>query len=562
MYDLIVRDAVIVDGLGNEPVKGDVAVTDGRIAAVGEVSGNAAQTIDAQGLHLCPGFVDVHTHYDAQVTWDPTLSPSSSLGVSTVVMGNCGFGIVPCAAPNNETIMENLSVVEGMDLDALRAGVRWEFEDFPGYRTFLERQHPYLNVATLIGHSATRLGVMGKAAASERREPTAEELHWMREVVRTAIRSGAIGFASSFSPNHSGYGGVPMPSTIAEESELRSLLDVLKEEGAGVFQIAAGARATVDVLESLSAESGRPVFMSGAATLYNEADPTKASDTLNACAAATERGHPVYGQVSCQPLSMDFTGADPYPFYTYKVFNAARNVSDEVRAGLYADAAFRQAFREGLANPEPGAAFAGNWKRIIVSAAGDPKFREYENASIGEIAAAKGADPVDVFFDLVLDDGFRTVFVAQLYNADDEGVRPLLRHTNSIVSLSDAGAHLGFLCDAGYGLYFLGHWVRERGDFDLADAVRRLTSFQADLYRIPDRGRIATGAFADFLLFDPKTVGISPMLRRDDMPGGASRTIREPKGLHGMWVNGIKVFDGREVLPMERGPGQVLSRFH
>ncbi|KQX23393.1 MULTISPECIES: N-acyl-D-amino-acid deacylase family protein [unclassified Sphingomonas] len=563
MQDIIFRNATVVDGLGNDPQRGDVAVKDGRITAIGrDIAGDAAEQVDADGLYLCPGFVDVHTHYDAQISWDATLSPSSTLGVSTVVMGNCGFGIVPCAPPHNETIMKNLSVVEGMDLDSLRQGIRWDYTDYPSYRRFVEAQSPYLNIGVLIGHSAVRLDAMNEAA-SERCLPTAEELHRMRETVREAMRAGAIGFASSFSPNHSGYGGVPMPSTIAQEEELRSLVDVLREENCGIFQIAAGARATVDFLETIAEQSGRPVSMSGGMTLYSESQPARAVATLDRCREAMDRGNPVYGQVSCQPLSMDFTPRDPYPFYTYSALNAVRNVNDpaELRR-VYADPSFREAFRDGLRNPDPAAAFSGNWARVLVSVPATDRNAGLRGRSVAEIAAERSVDPIDAFFDLALDEDLDTTFVGLLYNAVDEGVRPLLAHEASIIALSDAGAHLGFLCDAGYGLYMLGHWVRQRGDFEWADAVRRLTSLPADRYGIRDRGRVAVGAHADLLLLDPKTVGVSGLVQRTDMPGGSSRMVREPYGVHGLWVNGVRVADGDKALALGRGPGRVLDRFN
>lgn len=561
MFDLLIRGATVVDGLGTEPARADVGVKDGRIAAVGALGRDAAEVVDADGLCLSPGFVDVHTHYDAQVTWDPTLSPSSSLGVTTVVMGNCGFGIAPCPPPANETLMRNLSVVEGMDLDALRAGIRWEFTTFPDYMDFLRRRSPYLNTAVLIGHSTLRTTVMGDAA-SVRERPTAEELHAMRETVREALRAGAMGFASSFSPNHSGYGGVPMPSTLSTEGELRAIVGVLGEEGRGVFQMATGARATVDLLESLSADTGRPVIMSAALTMFNEAEPRTALGILDRIAGARDRGRSVHAQVTCQPLSLDFTADNAYPFFSHSAFDRVRQVDGSGKRRIFADPAFRDAFRENLRAPQPGVLFHGNWERVSVAVAATPALAEFENLSVAEVARRRGGDPVDAFFDLSLEEDLRTVFVGKLLNADDEGVAPILCHPSGVIALSDAGAHLSFMCDAGYGLHFLAHWVRERGDFDLAEGIRRLTSHPADLYGIADRGRIAPGAWADLLLFDPRTVGISKPLRVSDLPAGATRTIREPKGLHGQWVNGVRVYGDGRCLELPQGPGHVLDRFH
>lgn len=561
MYDLVIGGALVVDGLGAQPVRTDVGVKDGRIAAVGALGRDAAEVVDAEGLCLCPGFIDVHTHYDAQVTWDPTLSPSSSLGVTTVVMGNCGFGIVPCSPPANETLMRNLSVVEGMDIDALRAGIRWDFESFPDYMDFVRAQSPSLNVAVLIGHSTLRTAIMGEAA-SEREQPTPAELHAMRETIREALRAGAIGFASSFSPNHSGFGGVPMPSTIATEEELRALVGVMGEEGRGVFQMATGARATVALLESLGERTGRPMVMSTALTMFNEADPAKAIDILDQCAAARDRGRSVHAQVTCQPLSLDFTADNAYPFFSHDAFDRVRKADGAEKRRAFASPEFRDAFRRNLATPRPGLLFYGNWDRISVGVAARPENAELESQSLGDIARRRGCDPLDLFFDLSLAENLETVFVGKLLNADDEGVAPILRHPSGVIALSDAGAHLTFMCDAGYGLHFLSHWVRDRNDFDLVEGVRRLTSHPADLYGIPDRGRIAPGAWADLLLFDPASVGISKPLRVADLPGGATRTIREPKGMVGQWVNGVRIYrDGRGV-DLPKGPGRVLDRFH
>ena len=248
MHDILIRGAQVYDGLGNPPKRADVAIDNGRISVIGKVVSPARETVDAIGLSLMPGIVDLHTHYDAQITWDRTMSPSPALGVTTVVIGNCGFGVAPCPADMRETMMKNLSVVEGMDLNALLTGVKWDFETFPEYMAQLRRTGPYLNTAVFAGHSVMRTAVMGEAA-SERVEPTEAEMTEMRRLLREAMDAGAIGFASSFSPNHSGFGGRPMPSTIATEAELRALTGVLGEVGRGVFMSATGSRLTPQVME-------------------------------------------------------------------------------------------------------------------------------------------------------------------------------------------------------------------------------------------------------------------------------------------------------------------------
>ena len=562
MNDLVIRGATVVDGTGKPPVQADVAVRDGRIAEVraGINTAGAAKVVDAGGLVLSPGFIDVHTHYDAQVTWDPTLSPSSSLGITSVVMGNCGFGIVPCDPPANQILMENLSVVEGMNLEALRAGTRWDFRSFPDYLEFLRRNRPYLNVATLFGHSAVRTAVMGKGA-SERAIPTPEELAKMRALTREALRAGAIGFASSWSPNHSGYNGVPMPSTIAEEAEIRTLVDVLGEEKRGVFQMASGARGTVAFFESLASKVSRNTFMTTNLMLHNEKAPGRAIETLNACRAATERGAPVYGHVTCQPLSMDYTPADAFPMFAMAALNRVRSAKEGDKRAVYASREFRDELRGNILNPPGAALFTGNWARVEVGVPALAANAALENRSIADIARERGKDAVDTYCDLVVEEDLKTVFVVRAFNVDEEGVKPILKHDACVIALSDAGAHLAFMCDAGYAPYFIGRWVRERGDFDIAEAVRRLTSHQADLYGIPERGRLLPGAFADLVLFDLAKIGISKCIRKNDLPAGQMRTVREAHGLVGTWVNGVRIQGEQGIVPMPSGPGMVLDRF-
>ena len=559
MNQLVIRGATVVDGLGNEPVRADVAVRDGRISAVGEVRERGEREIDAGGLALAPGFIDLHTHYDAQITWDRTLSPSPSLGVTTVVMGNCGFGIVPAAPEVRDLILRNLSVVEGMDLDALRAGVRWEFETFGEYMAALREIAPSANVAVLAGHSVIRTSVMGEAA-SERAEATADELAEMKARVAEAMDGGAIGLGASYSLNHSGYGGVPMPSTITDLAEFDALVGAMGPRPAGIVQIASGAK-TVEELETIAGRHRRPVFKGTGAAMFNEQAPERSVEMFEACRVAQARGNPVYIQIPCQPLSFDFTLANAYPFFSHDAFSEVKAYGPDRLIPVLRNREFRERFRASLANPRPGLIFQGNWNRVVVAVPALAKNESLTDRTIAEIAAERGADPLDVMLDLGLEENLETMFIGQFLNVGDEGVARLLRHDAGVVALSDAGAHLTFMCEAGYGLHFLAHWVRELGEFDLADGVRRLTSHPADLYGIPDRGRIAAGAWADLLLFDPDRVGVTASERVADLPGGGKRTIRRPIGVHGVFCNGIEVFDGTDYVTNGRGPGQVLDRF-
>ena len=541
MLDLLLRGASIVDGSGAPAFQADVGVRDKKITAVGAIDEPARETVDVGGLHLMPGIVDVHTHYDAQITWDPTLSPSVSLGVTTAILGNCGFGIAPCPAPQRETVVRNLSVVEGMDLSALLSGTRWEFETFAEYLEALERVRPYANVGVLAQHSTIRTAVMGQEA-STRQLPSPDELNRMKDEVRKALRAGAAGFASSFSPNHSGWGGRPMPSTIAGDDELRQLVGILGEAGKGIFVMATGPRGTTEFMESIAAETGRPAFMVTVLTMYSKANPERALQYYERCAAALARGREVYIHSSCQPLSFDFTLREPYILYSHDAFDQVKAAPPEGRAAIYKQKSFRDRLRENFRNPKSGILFYGDWSQV-----------EKDGVPVTELAK----DPLDYVFDLPLD----TQLVAKLYQNDDAGVAPLLKHPAGVVALSDAGAHLIYFCDAGFGLHFLAHWVRETGTFTLEEGVRRLTSDPARKYRIPQRGRVAPGYFADLLLFDPLKVGVTKLERVSDLPGGGTRMIRSPRGVDGVWVNGLRVFDGAQYIRRQSGPGSVIKNF-
>ncbi|MGH8707922.1 MAG: amidohydrolase family protein, partial [Burkholderiales bacterium] len=457
--------------------------------------------------------------------------------------GNCGFGIAPCPRPLRETMLRNLSVVEGMDVQALLEGTRWDFETFPQYLDALERIHPYANVGVLAGHSSIRSAVMGEEASS-RKQPTPDELRKMQDTVREALKAGAAGFASSFSPNHSGWGGRPMPSTICEDAELRALVEPLKEAGKGIFVVAAGSKATPEYLEQMAADTGRPMFMVTVLTMYTDQNPGRAMTYYERCAAALKRGREVYIHANCQPLSFDFTLREPYPFMALGAFDRIKSAQPEALPSIYADPAFRKDFRDSLRDPKPGVLFSGDWSKV-----------EIDGMPLPQLAA--GRDPLDFFCEQPLE----RQMIAKLFQNDDKGVAPLLKHEAGVIALSDAGAHLIYFCDAGFGLHLLAHWVRGNGTFTLEEGVRRLTSDPALKYRIPERGAIRAGAWADLLLFDPRTVGLSNLRRVQDMPGGGTRMVRAPVGVHGVWVNGVQVHDGRDYCALAQGPGRVLRAF-
>lgn len=557
MNDLLIRNALLVDGLGSAPAHGDLAVRDGRIAAMGRAPGDAREVIDADGLALMPGIIDNHTHYDAQLTWDPGASPSPALGVTTAVIGNCGFTIAPCRAADRERVMRNLTQVEGMSLEAMRAGIRWNFESVPEYLDQLEREGTTPNVACFVGHSALRSYVMGDAAVE--RAATADEVAEMRRLLLEGMRAGAVGFATSTSPAHNGDGGKPMPSRLADETELRTLVGSLKDAGRGLFMLTKGGQTPMEFLESLAALSTRPVIV--AALLHNSTNPEAVFADLDAIAASNARGHRMLGAVSCCPLTFDFTLHAPYPIEGLDAWKPALGLEGAAFKSKLADPGFRQAIRDELARPAVFRLFNGEWDKVQVIQCARAKHRAYEHRSLAALAGETGKDPLDFWFDLALADDLDTVFVALTLNSDEDAVGRMLRHPASMVSLSDAGAHLTFFNDAGFGLHLLGHWVRERGTLTLAEAARQLCGLPASVFGLRERGALRPGFAADLLLFDPATVNRGPKQRLHDLPAGAARLTTPAIGVHGVWVNGVRVADTRGARESELRPGRLLREF-
>jgi N-acyl-D-amino-acid deacylase len=557
MHDLVIRNALLLDGRGSAPVHGDLAVKDGRIAAIGRDPGTARETLDADGLALMPGIIDNHTHYDAQLTWDPAVAPSPALGVTTAIIGNCGFTIAPCRAGDRERIMRNLTQVEGMALDVLRAGIRWEFETIPEYFDMLERRGTALNVAGFVGHSSVRTYVMGEDAA--RRAATGAEVEAMRTIVLDGMRAGAIGFATSTSPAHNGEGGIPMPSRLADEKEMRTLVGCLKDAGRGVFMLTKGSQTSMPFLEQLAADSGRPVVV--AALLHDSTNPRVVFDALEAISAARARGRRMAGAVSCCPLTMDFTLHSPYLLEGLAAWKPAMALGGDAYRAKLAEPAFREAVRAEVAAPATFRVFNGEWDKVHVVETARPEHARHEHQSVGALAARAGTDPLSFMLDLALAEDLDTVFTALLLNSDEDAVAQMLRHPSSLVSLSDAGAHLTFFNDAGFGLHLLGHWVRERKALTLAEAARKLTGDVAALFGIEERGVLEVGYRADLLLFDPAQVNRGPKARVRDLPADGARLTTPAIGVQGVWVNGVRIADEHGMQLPDEFPGEFLRRF-
>ncbi len=558
MIDLLFRGALVVDGGGGAPWCGDVAIANGTIAGLApHIDAPAARTIAADGLALMPGIIDSHTHFDAQITWDPTLSPSPALGVTTAVIGNCGFTIAPCRPADRELTMRNLTQVEGMSLEALRLGIDWGFETFPEYMAQLRRRGSAINVAAYVGHSSVRTYVMGADAA--RRAASADEIAQMQVLVRDAMTNGAVGFATSTSPAHNGEGGLPMPSRLASDGELAALVAAMGESGRGVFMLTKGGQTSVPFLESLAAQSGRPVMI--AALLHNGMNPRAVFDDLDAIAGAKARGNALWGQVSCCPLTMDFTLASPYPVEGLTAWRPALGLSGQALRTVLAAPSFRDAVRAELKTPATFRLFNGEWDKVHVVEVVSAAHTRHEQKSIAAIAAGQGRDPLDVMLDLALEENLATVFTAQLLNSDEGAVGRMLNHPDSVVSLSDAGAHLTFFNDAGFGLHLLGHWARDLGVMSLAEAARRLTAHPAGVLGLRARGLLREGYAADLLLFDPAGVGRGSKRRVHDLPGGAARLTTDALGVHGVWVNGVQVADANGLVAATPLAGRLLSDF-
>ncbi|MGH0030049.1 MAG: N-acyl-D-amino-acid deacylase family protein [Myxococcota bacterium] len=551
-YDLVIRGGTLVDGTGAPGFRGDLAVRNGRIAAMGEVSGDAERTLDADGCVVAPGFVDIHTHYDAQVFWDRMLSISPWHGVTTVVMGNCGFGIAPTRPAHRDLILRTLESVEGMSLDALREGVGddWPFETFPEFLDAIERRGTAIHVAALVGHTPVRLYVMGEDATE--REATEAEVAEMRRIVDEALDAGAVGFATSKAPTHVGYAGKPVPSRAASVDEIRTLAGALAGRDHGVMQATIGRGFFLNELADIQRATGREVSWTAllAGMFPRDAQKRLLEDT----AKLQGEGVRVVPQVSCRPLVVEFQFKAPFPFESLSIFKPVSEADFEGKKRVYADEAFRRAFRE---RSEQGV-LTGRWRDMVITECpGQPELADRDLASVAE---ERGVAPSDLALDLALASDLEARFRMPVANTDEGAVADLLRDPTTVLGLSDAGAHASQLCDACAPTHLLAHWVRETGTLSLEEGVRQLTSATADHFGLTDRGRLAVGCPADVTVFDAATVGCSPLRRTRDFPAGADRLVSDATGVRAVIVEGtpIRIDDQDAIDPDGTLPGRVL----
>jgi len=554
VIDLVLRGGTVCDGTGAPPRTADVAIDGGQIMEVGRVTAQARRVLDVVGLVVAPGFVDVHTHYDAQITWDPLCTPSCWHGVTTVVLGNCGFSLAPCRSRDRDRLLRMLEHVEGMPLQSLRAGIRWSWESVPEYLDMLRATRLGLNVGALAGHSALRVFVMGEAAYD--RPATDHEIARMQSLVREAMAAGALGFATSRSTGHVGEGGRPVPSRRATRDELRALAIAMAASGRGVIEITPETfpidADELSFLQDLTVETGRPVSFSAILDLPERDGVWE--PVWSRLQAGRARGAHVVPQVSCRPMRFEFdlvTGCaslDALP--AWKRFREARD-----HAALLAEPEFRTAVRAQTLG-RPDAPSSTRWATVVVEETRDPAHLRFAGRTLADVAAARGGDVIDALFDLALADDLGTRFSMLLLNYDEDRVADLLRRPDGLIALSDAGAHVSVLCDAGYATHFLGHWVRERGLLPLEEAVGRLTAMPADVYGIAGRGRLVPGAVADVTCFDAAGIGSRQPERVTDFPGGAPRWIVRSEGISYVLVGGVPFLDGGECTGSL--PGRVI----
>jgi len=542
-FDLIIRNGLVVDGTGAPARHADVAIADGRIVEIGSASGLADASIDAADCVVAPGFIDPHTHYDAQICWDGALTPSSWHGVTSVVLGNCGVGIAPCRPDTREIAMRDLVNVEAIPYEVLERGITWDWETFPQYLDAAQRRKPSLNLAFLAPLTPFRHYVMGEA--SMERAATVDETARIRALLADAMDAGAFGFSSTILNQHLGFQGRPLACRMASRAGLKAYANVLKEKAKGAIEVALTRQIGVleedqcEMLDFLLEESGRPVTF---IALFDRDDlPEAVRETLRRAAPMIARG--ARPQTSPLPLTREIDMRSPFSFAAFPSWQRVFADKDkEAQRAVYGDPAFRAQFREELKNPMT----FGNWERITLHEVRSPALKRFEGCSVAEIAAAEGKDGVDAFLDLTLADDLEIELTMTSFNTRIDRMTELLNNPSVLIGLGDGGAHVDMLCDAGYPTYLLGTWVRERGVLTLEQAVRRLTSDPADLFGIRDRGRLLEGLAADVAVFDPATVGSSNRgERRYDLPGGGKRMVMPSRGVRYTVVNGaITYADG------------------
>jgi N-acyl-D-aspartate/D-glutamate deacylase len=555
-YDVLIKNGTVVDGTGVASFRADVAIAGGKIAAIGKVTEGAKRVIDASDLIVSPGFIDPHTHYDAQVCWDPLFTCSSWHGVTSHIMGNCGVGLAPCKPETREIAAWDLVNVEAIPFEVLAKGVTWDWTTFPEYMNAAQKRGIGLNVGFMAPLTPFRHFVMGEE--SMERSATSEETAKIAALLREAFAAGAMGLSTTNGPQHIGYQGRPLACRLSSREELTAYCNVLRDLGRGVIELALNdspsyvSESDYELLNLLLTESNRPVTW--LALLNRDDKPEMCQDTLRQTESLLKRG--AIPQVTCRPLIIQINLRNPFIFANMSSWKPAFNQPVDVQKNLYRDESFRQAFRKALQEPR---IFSDKtlWGRLVVKEVTNPALKPCEGKTVAQIAADRGKDALDTFFDLSIEDDINTQYTMELFNATEERIPELITDSRTMIGLSDGGAHVDMLCDAGYCTYLIGTWVRDKSAMTLEHAVKRITSEPANFFGIKDRGTLAVGKAADVTIFDLNTIGSGKRAEmRYDLPGGGRRLVMPAKGVNYTLVNGqVLLEDGKHTGAL---PGQVL----
>ncbi len=534
MSSIAIRGGTLVDGTGAPGRKADLLVEDGRVAAIGDRL-TADHELDASGAVVAPGFIDIHTHYDAQVFWDPALTPSCFHGVTTVVAGNCGFSIAPTREADRETIALTLEKVEDMNPASLMEGIPWDFETFPEYLASVERRGTLLNFGAYVGHTALRLFHMG--ADAYERAATEDEVAAMSRSVREAMEAGAVGLATSFAPTHVGIEGKPVCSRLAEFSEFEAMARELTRLNRGVIEATLGTGFVYDEVYAFQRRVGVPVTYT--ALLAIPGLWQHGSDVHQKQLAAG--GTKVWPQISVRKVTLQNQLKQPFVFDPAPCFAALYAEAPEMRWQRYRDPEWRKrAIEELKSTPIPT-----RWENFEL--AESDVHTALIDRPLVEIAQERGEHPFDTMVALSLEENLETRFRYIQANDDEAGIEHLLQQEQMALGLSDAGAHVGMLCDAPLPTDLLGNWVREREVIPLEQAIHKLTGEPAGIFRFEDRGILREGAHADVCVFDPEQVGPGQIRRVRDFPAGADRlTADSPSGIRHVLVNGVPIAEDGE----------------
>jgi len=554
MADLVIRGGTVVDGSGAAAVEADVVIDGDRVTAIGRHEGPAGEVIDARGKLVTPGFVDIHTHLDAQLTWDPLGSPSNLHGVTTVVVGNCGVGFAPCRPADRDYLMFLMEGVEDIPQAAMRAGLKWNWETFPEYLTALASQPLGLNVGAHLSHAPLRVYAMGERGATDA-PASDEELALMQQCVREAMRAGALGFATGRTTMHRTPAWDPVPGTFADRRELEALTTALGESGTGVFELvpyggagedAEGCVREFEWMEPLARASGRPFSL---ALIQNMGYREAWRDALAKTAEARARGARIVPQTAVRSVGVLMAcGIAISPLSLFPAAGEMLEKPVDEQRRMIRDPALQARLRDSIAQTS-GDILGGMATLDWVFPLEDRGVLAYETSperSVAGIARRLGKRPLDVVLDLLIEHELRNFFLVPLFNCDLEAAGEMLTSPLTTIGLGDSGAHTTQTSDAGYATFVLGYWVRQRKLLSIESAVRKLTSDLAALWGLRDRGTLRPGAFADVNVIDLDRIDLRLPEIRHEFPAGATHLHQGAVGYDATIVNGqVLMRDGR-----------------